>query len=100
MQTAGYKAVSANTMPTETTVDRLRSIAYSKIRHIIGTSADNTDTDAKNAEIELVLQGIAAIKAGQVPMIIMPPDMELLLQSKFSIQNIILPFEPGQDETN
>jgi len=100
MNAAGYKTVSANTMPTETTVDRLRGIAYSKVRRIIGTASDNSDTDAKNAEIELVLQGIAAIKAGQVPLIQMTPEIEDMLQSKFNINNIISHFEPGQDETN
>jgi hypothetical protein len=100
MNFAGYKTVNANTMPSETTVDLLRDVAYNIIRRIIGSVSDTATYDAKSAEMQLVAQGIAAIKAGQVPQIILTPEIEDFLSSKFSVLSTFDHFEPGQDETN
>jgi len=100
MNYAGYKTVSADSMPTETSVDMWREVARNLVRRIIGSVADNAALDAKSAEMMLVAQAIAAVKMGQVPMIMLTPEIEDFLQSKFAVGNIIDYFEPGQDETN
>ena len=50
--------------------------------------------------MEIVAQGFAAVKVGQVPQFILTEDIEDFLQNRFTVENVIDHFEPGQDETN